>query len=65
MLKPWRIQKYGGMLKPWSIQKYWRTEKTRCPPMLAQQEKVGGDAEELPYCKVRQNLQQLTSLRPR
>jgi hypothetical protein len=30
--------------------------------MLAQQEKVGGDAEELPYCKAQQKLQQLTSL---
>jgi hypothetical protein len=31
--KPWRIQKH------WRIQNYWRTEKTRRPPMLAQQEK--------------------------
>ncbi len=43
MQKPWRIKKH------WRIRKYWRMEKTRHPPMLAQQEKVGGDAEELPY----------------
>jgi hypothetical protein len=54
--KPWRIQKHWRIQKPWRIQKhwrilkYWRTEKTRRTPMLAQQEKVGGDAQELPYC---------------
>ncbi len=77
MLKPWCIQKHWRMLKPWGMlkpwriqkhwrmQKYWRMEKTRRLPMLAQQEKVGRDAEELPYCYARQTLQQLTSLRPR
>jgi hypothetical protein len=46
------------------VSKMYVSTKHRRPQMLAQ-EKVGGDAEELPYCWARQNPQQLTSLRPR
>jgi hypothetical protein len=35
----WRMLKTWCMAKYWRLQGCWRTEKTRRPPMLAQQEK--------------------------
>jgi hypothetical protein len=44
--KTWRIQKPWHIQKHWRIQKYWRTEKLGARAAG----KVGGNAEELPYC---------------
>jgi hypothetical protein len=57
----WQMRKTWCMEKCWRLQKCWRTGKTMRPPMLVHRKnyapanvgaagKVGGPAEELPYC---------------